>query len=163
MSEEDEVWLQLVDEPIAAIVAEVEAEDPELRALVASPEKLLAFRTFANIRVGIVLGRLLVENEVEAYDGSGTWVESLLENPGHRREIVAEVRAVAEELARGRGRGPDEATPRGSASSPAASSATSWLTRARFAFAARLGDRACCVLQLARRRRRGRSRRIPLR
>ena len=78
------LWLPLVDEPIAAIVSEIEAEDPELRALVASPEKLLAFRTFANIRVGIVLGRLLVEEEVEAYDGSETWVETLLENPGHR-------------------------------------------------------------------------------
>ena len=113
MSQEDEVWLQLVDEPIAAIVAEVEAEDPELRALVASPEKLLAFRTFANIRVGVVLGRLLVENEVQAYDGSGTWVETLLENPEHRREIVAEVRAVAEELAQdgeAEGATPDEAT-----------------------------------------------------
>jgi hypothetical protein len=98
VSEEDEVWLQLVDEPIAAIVAEIEAEDPELRALVASPEKLLAFRTFANIRVGIVLGRLLVEEEVEAYDGSETWVETLLKNPEHRREIVAVIRAVAEEL-----------------------------------------------------------------
>jgi hypothetical protein len=98
VSEEDEVWLQLVDEPIAAIVAEIEAEDPDLRALVATPEKLLAFRTFANIRVGIVLGRLLVEEEVEAYDGSETWVETLLKNPGHRREIVAVVRAVAEEL-----------------------------------------------------------------
>jgi hypothetical protein len=98
VTEQDDVWLQLVDEPIAAIVAEIEAEDRELRALVASPEKLLAFRTFANIRVGIVLGRLLVEEEVEAYDGSETWVETLLKNPEHRREIVAVVRAVAEEL-----------------------------------------------------------------
>jgi len=110
---QDEVWLQLVDEPIAAIVSEIEAEDPELRALVASPEKLLAFRTFANVRVGIVLGRLLVEEEVEAYDGSETWVETLLKNPEHRREIVAEVRAVAEELAQdegAEGATPDEAT-----------------------------------------------------
>jgi hypothetical protein len=98
VTEQDDVWLRLVDEPIGAIVAEIEAEDPELRALVASPQKLLAFRTFANIRVGIVLGRLLVEEEVEAYDGSETWVETLLRNPEHRREIEAEVRAVAEEL-----------------------------------------------------------------
>lgn len=113
MTGQDEVWLQLVDEPIAAIVSEIEAEDPELRALVASPEKLLAFRTFANVRVGIVLGRLLVEEEVEAYDGSETWVETLLKNPEHRREIVAEVRAVAEELAQdegAEGATPDEAT-----------------------------------------------------
>ena len=113
VSRQDDVWLQLVDEPIGAIVAEIEAEDPELQALVASPEKLLAFRTFANIRVGIVLGRLLVENEVETYDGSETWVETLLKNPEHRREIVAEVHAVAEELAQDgdpEGASPDEAT-----------------------------------------------------
>lgn len=113
MTEQDEVWLQLVDEPIAAIVAEVESEDPELRALVAGPEKLLAFRTFANIRVGIVLGRLLVEEQVAAYDGSETWVETLLKNPEHRREIEAEVRAVAAELAQdaeAEGASPDDAT-----------------------------------------------------
>ena len=113
MSEQNDIWLRLVDEPIAAIVGEIEAEDPELPALVASPEKLLAFRTFANIRVGIVLGRLLVEEEVGAYDGSETWVETLLKNPEHRREIVAEVRAVAKELAQdeeAEGASPDEAT-----------------------------------------------------
>ena len=113
MTDQDDVWLQLVDEPIGAIVAEIEAEDPELRVLVAGPERLLAFKTFANIRVGIVLGRLLVEEEVAPYDGSETWIETLLKNPEHRREIVAEVRAVAEELAQdveAEGASPDEAT-----------------------------------------------------
>jgi hypothetical protein len=99
VEKQSNLWLPLVDEPIAAIVAELEAEDPELRSLVASPEKLLAFRTFANIRVGIVLGRLLMEDEVEAYDGSETWVETLLRNPEHRKAIAEELRAVAEELA----------------------------------------------------------------
>ena len=98
MKERSDIWLPLVDEPIGVIVRELEAEDPELRALVSSPEKLLAFRTFANIRVGIVLGRLLMEEEVEAYDGSETWVQALLRNPEHRAAIAAEVRAVAEEL-----------------------------------------------------------------
>jgi hypothetical protein len=114
MTKQDDVWLQLVDEPIGAIVAEIEAGDPELEALIAeSPEKLLAFRTFANIRVGIVLGRLLVEEEVEAYDGSETWVETLLKNLEHRRKIAAEVRAVAEELSAAdadESLGPDAAT-----------------------------------------------------
>jgi hypothetical protein len=113
VQEQSDLWLPLVDEPIAAIVAELEAEDPELRSLVASPEKLLAFRTFANIRVGIVLGRLLMEHEVEAYDGSETWVETLLRNPEHRKTIAAEVRAVAEELAEAdvdESLGPDDAT-----------------------------------------------------
>jgi hypothetical protein len=113
VNEQSDLWLPLVDEPIAVIVAEIEAEDPELRALVSSPDRLLAFRTFANIRVGIVLGRLLIDDEVEAYDGSGTWVEALLRNPEHRTEIAAEVRAVAEELAGSEGEvalGPDEDT-----------------------------------------------------
>ena len=39
-----------------------------------------------------------MDNEVEAYDGSETWVERLLRNPAHREEIAAEVRAVAQEL-----------------------------------------------------------------
>ena len=113
MTERDDLWLPLIDEPIGAIVSEIEAENPDLHALVSSPEKLLAFRTFANIRVGIVLGRLLMEEEVDAYDGSETWVEGLLRNPDHRREIAAEVRAVAEELAEAdvdEELGPDDAT-----------------------------------------------------
>jgi hypothetical protein len=113
VSEQDDLWLRLADEPIGAIVAEIEAEDPKLQALVSSPEKLLAFRTFANIRVGIVLGRLLMEQEVDAYDGSETWVESLLRNTDHRKEIAAEVRAVAQELSEAEvdeRLGPDDAT-----------------------------------------------------
>ena len=113
MTEQDDAWLSFADEPIAAIVDEIEAGDPELRALVDSPEKLLAFRTFASIRVGIVLGRLLMEHEVEAYDGTETWVQGLLRSPSHRGEIAAEVRAVAEELSDARldeALGPDDAT-----------------------------------------------------
>lgn len=113
MTERNDLWLPLIDEPIGAIVKEIETQDPELHALVSTPEKLLAFRTFANIRIGIVLGRLLMEEELEAYDGSETWVQGLLRNPEHRREIAAEVRAVAEELAEAEvddELGPDQAT-----------------------------------------------------
>lgn len=113
MTEQEDLWMSLVDEPIGAIVSEIEAEEPELRALVASPEKLLAFRTFANIRVGILLGRLLMENELEAYDGSELWVQGLLRDPAHREAIAAEVRAVATELSEAEvdeNLGPDEAT-----------------------------------------------------
>ena len=112
MTERSDLWLPLVDEPISVIVRELEAEDPELPGLVSSPDKLLAFRTFANIRVGIVLGRLLMDEELETYDGSETWVETLLRNPEYRDQIAAEVRAVAEELAEAEGDdtiGPDEA------------------------------------------------------
>ena len=55
---QDEVWIPLVDEPIGAIVAQLESENEDIRRLIDSPQKLLAFRTFAYIRVGIVLGRL---------------------------------------------------------------------------------------------------------
>jgi len=113
VQEQSDLWLPLIDEPIASIVSELEAEDPDLPGLVSTPVKLLAFRTFANIRVGIVLGRLLMEEEVEAYDGSETWVQSLLRNPEHRKAIAAEVRAVAEELAEAEvdeALGPDDAT-----------------------------------------------------
>jgi len=113
VTEQEELWMSLVDEPIGVIVSEIEAEDPELRSLADSPEKLLAFRTFANIRVGILLGRMLMENEVEDYNGSETWVQGLLRDPQHREAIAVEVRAVASELSEAQADeavGPDEAT-----------------------------------------------------
>ena len=57
---DDDIWLPLVDEPLGALVTELQAEDAELAALVASPRRQLAFRTFAYVRVGILLGSLLV-------------------------------------------------------------------------------------------------------
>jgi hypothetical protein len=96
----DEIWLPLVDEPIAGIVEQIQAEHPEIDRLVDTPRRLLAFRTFATIRVGVALGRLLVEHDVEPDDGAGgTWVDTLLADPAHRALVVAEVRAVAEEIA----------------------------------------------------------------
>jgi hypothetical protein len=47
MARPDDVWIPLVDEPIGSIVAQIHEEDSELDALVASPHRLLAFRTFA--------------------------------------------------------------------------------------------------------------------
>ena len=99
MAGHEEIWIPLVDEPIGSIVGDIQREHPEIEALVNSPRKLLAFRTFAYIRVGILLGRLLVENEVTPTDDSTTWAEQLLQNPQHREEIVSEVRAVAQEIA----------------------------------------------------------------
>jgi hypothetical protein len=95
----DELWIPLVDEPIGSIVARVQKEDPELDALVSSPHRLLAFRTFAYIRVGLLLGELLVDHDLEPYDGSETWVERLLADPAHREAVAREVRAVADEIA----------------------------------------------------------------
>jgi hypothetical protein len=99
MPHSDELWIPLVDEPIGSIVAEIQEEDPGLDELVASPHRLLAFRTFAYIRVGLLLGELLVEQDLDADVASETWIERLLENPEHRAAVAREVRAVAEEIA----------------------------------------------------------------
>ena len=110
----EELWVPLVDEPIGAIVQQIEEEDRGIRRLVDSPQRLLAFRTFAYIRVGLVLGELLVEHDVDPYDGSETWVERLMREPRHRDRIVREVRRVAEDVAADTGTreeapvGPDE-------------------------------------------------------
>jgi hypothetical protein len=94
----EEFWIPLVDEPIGAIVAQIQEERPEVAELVDSPRKLLAFRTFAYIRVGILLGRLFVEHDVDS-EGSATWAEQLASSPEHHDRVVREVLAVAEEVA----------------------------------------------------------------
>ena len=99
MADAEEIWLPLVDEPIGSIVAEIQHADPDLDRLVRSPRRLLAFRAFAYIRVGIVLGQLLVEEEPASGDGSETWIERLLRTPEHRARIEREVRLVAAEIA----------------------------------------------------------------
>ena len=100
MTRPDEVWIPLVDEPIGTIVAQIQADHAEIGQLVDSPQRLLAFKTFAYIRVGLVLGELLVENDIEPYNGSQTWIEQLLSNPEYRARVVEEVQTVAEEVAR---------------------------------------------------------------
>ncbi|MGZ8687717.1 MAG: hypothetical protein ACXWZP_04750 [Gaiellaceae bacterium] len=99
MTKHEEIWLPLVDEPIGSIVAQIQEDDPEVERLVGSPRRILAFRTFAYIRVGVKLGELLVESDVPPYDGSDSWIELLLKDPKHRAAVAQEVRAVAEEIA----------------------------------------------------------------
>jgi hypothetical protein len=99
MTDADDVWIPLVDEPIGSIVQQIVDENPDIAALVESPHRILAFRTFAYIRCGIVLGQLLFDNDVSAYDGSESWVEALLKKQEHHDALAHEVRAVAEEIA----------------------------------------------------------------
>jgi hypothetical protein len=99
MTRLDDVWIPLVDEPIGSIVARIQEENSDIDRLVAGPERLLAFRTFAYIRVGLVLGQLLLDSDLDPYDGSDTWIDALLRDPDHRAEVEREVRAVAEEIA----------------------------------------------------------------
>jgi hypothetical protein len=99
MGGREELWMPVVDEPIGSLVAQIQEDDPKLDALVSSPRRLLAFRTFAFIRVGLLLGELLVDEEVERGEEDETWVERLLADPRHRAAVVREVRAVAQEIA----------------------------------------------------------------
>ena len=99
MSAPDDIWIPLVDEPIGGIVERIQHENPEIAKLVESPNRVLAFRTFAYIRVGVVLGQLLFDNDLPPYDGSDTWVDLLLKEPAHHEALLKEVRAVAEEIA----------------------------------------------------------------
>jgi len=114
MTGAEEFWIPLVDEPIGSIVEQLQADDPAIAKLVDSPRKLLAFRTFAYIRVGMLLGELLVENDLSDSDGKETWVEELLREPSHRAAVAAEVRKVAEEIAQSEDEtmpvGPDDGT-----------------------------------------------------
>src|SRR3954452_15959041 len=99
MSGHEEIWLPLVDEPIGSIVGEIQRSDPEIQRLIESPHRILAFRTFAYIRVGHLLGQLLFDNDLPPYDGSETWVDALLRDSEHRDALAREVRLVAEEIA----------------------------------------------------------------
>jgi len=99
MADHDDIWIPLVDEPIGSIVAQLQAENPEIDALVSSPQRILAFRTFAYIRVGLLLGQLLVDHDVPEYDGTETWIEALLRNRQHHDAVVRELLTVAEEIA----------------------------------------------------------------
>jgi hypothetical protein len=99
MAEIEDLWIPLVDEPIGSIVEQIQRENPEIGKLVESPHRILAFRTFAYIRVGLVLGQLLFENELPAYDGSESWIDALLREPAHHEALAQEVMAVAQEIA----------------------------------------------------------------
>jgi len=95
----EDVWIPLVDEPIGSIVEQIQAEDRDIERLVGTPRRILAFRTFAYIRVGILLGQMLVDHDIPDYDGSETWIETLLRDPQLHAAVVREVRAVADEIA----------------------------------------------------------------
>jgi hypothetical protein len=95
----EDIWVPLVDEPIGSIVHRLQAESPEVDELVSTPRRLLAFKTFGYIRVGLVLGQRLFDHDLPPYDGSEAWVDALLADPAHHAALAHEVRAVAEEIA----------------------------------------------------------------
>ena len=99
MADLEDIWIPLVDEPLGSIIEQIQRENPEIARLIESPHRILAFRTFAYIRCGLLLGQLLFDNDVPAYDGSDSWIDALLREPAHHEALMREVRAVAEEIA----------------------------------------------------------------
>jgi hypothetical protein len=99
MPDVEDLWIPLVDEPLGSIIEQIQRENPDIQKLIESPHRILAFRTFAYIRCGLLLGQLLFDNDVPAYDGSESWIEALLREPAHHEALTREVRAVAEEIA----------------------------------------------------------------
>jgi hypothetical protein len=98
MSSPEDIWIPLVDEPIGSIVQEIQEAHPDIAELVVGPHRALAFRTFAYIRIGMLLGELLVDADIPQ-DSGDSWVEQLLREPSSYEAVVREVRAVAEEIA----------------------------------------------------------------
>jgi hypothetical protein len=98
MAVNDELWIPLVDEPIGSILDDLAADDPEIAGLVAGPRRTLAFKTFSYVKVGLLLGELLVETDVDTEAGT-SWVEQLLERPVPRERVRALLREIAEEIA----------------------------------------------------------------
>lgn len=99
MADAEDLWIPLVDEPLGVIIEQIQHENPEIAELIESPHRILAFRTFAYVRCGLLLGQLLFDNDVPAYDGSESWIDALLRDPAHHEALTREVRAVAEEIA----------------------------------------------------------------
>jgi hypothetical protein len=95
----EELWIPLVDEPLGSIIEQIQRENPAIAQLIESPHRILAFRTFAYVRCGLLLGQLLFDNDVPAYDGSESWIDALLRDPAHHEALTREVRTVAEEIA----------------------------------------------------------------
>src|SRR5665647_3807481 len=94
MADLEDLWIPLVDEPLGSIIEQIQREDPEIGKLVSSAHRILAFRTFAYIRCGLLLGQLLFDNDVPAYDGSESWIESLLRDPAPHDALIHEGRAA---------------------------------------------------------------------
>ena len=54
MADLEDLWIPLVDEPLGSIIEQIQRENPEIARLIESPHRILAFRTFAYIRCGLL-------------------------------------------------------------------------------------------------------------
>ena len=106
MSEHEEIWLPLVDEPIGSIVAQIGADDPRSSVWSARRRRITPSAPSPPHPSRRELGELLVDNDVPPYD-SDSWIELLyaLRRTARRSR---EVRAVADEIAADPRYGEDE-------------------------------------------------------
>jgi hypothetical protein len=90
----------LLDDSLNEVINEIQYGDPVLAELADSPRHQLAFRTFAWLKAGVLLGELLVERDLEASAVTGSsWMSELLDDPEVRARLEAEVQAVGYQVA----------------------------------------------------------------
>lgn len=85
----------ICDDALDEVIEQIQEGDPVLAELRHSPRHQLAFRTFACLKAGILLGQQLVERDVEGDD----WVAQLLEDPDLYDRLRAEVESVGYQIA----------------------------------------------------------------
>lgn len=83
------------EEALDEVIERIQDGDPVLSELRNSPRHQLAFRTFACLRAGILLGQWLSERDVDGDD----WVAQLLEEPELYERLCAEVESVGYQIA----------------------------------------------------------------
>jgi hypothetical protein len=79
------------------LISSIQAGDLVLSELQLSPRHQLAFRTFAWLRAGIVLGQLLMERDLRPQEGR--WVEELLADSEVREVVVEAVQKLGYQIA----------------------------------------------------------------
>jgi hypothetical protein len=85
----------LLDDSLNEVINEIQYSDPVLAELAEEPLHQLAFRTFAWLRAGVLLGEQLMESEVPE-EG---WMGKLLEDPDVRARLEAEIEDVGYQIA----------------------------------------------------------------
>lgn len=91
----NDIIADVCEDVIDAVIEEIQDGDLVLIELRNSPRHQLAFRTFACLKAGILLGQQLVERDVEGDD----WVAQLLEEPAVYDRLRAEVESVGYQIA----------------------------------------------------------------
>lgn len=88
-------FLDVGGDDLDQVIDQIQEGDPVLTELRNSPRHQLAFRTFACLKAGILLGQQLVERDTQGED----WVAKLLAEPAIYDRLRAEVESVGYQIA----------------------------------------------------------------